>query len=171
MDLASNIDENNYSTEILSPDLSIQQAPPSFCSASATITTTNNRSLSDNSACGDQRFGTKTAVYAQWYPNIMLNRYGPWFDVDIVIPIDATTSRILKAWFLEADFELPSSSYIDTSLASSQQVHDEDVFLCENVQVGLQSRGFDMGRYVPSKQIATFHFHQRLARDLRRFVQ
>ncbi|CAB9514407.1 Choline monooxygenase, chloroplastic [Seminavis robusta] len=146
-DLAANIDETNYSTEILSPHLTIQQAPPSDAD--------------------DERFGTKTAIYAQWYPNIMLNRYGPWLDLDLVTPLDVATTQVTKAWFLETDYPVPSATYLDTSLQSSEQVHEEDVFLCENVQLGLQSRGFEAGRYVPSKQIATYHFHQRLATDLR----
>lgn len=148
VDLASNIDENSYSTEILSEELTIQQAPPSDA---------------------DERFGSKTAVYAQWYPNVMLNRYGPWLDIDIVIPRDESTCTVFKSWFLEHDFALPSKTYIEESLVSSEKVHDEDVFLCENVQLGMQSRGFDAGRYVPTKQIATYHFHQRLARDLQCF--
>ncbi|KAL7572854.1 hypothetical protein ACA910_014701 [Epithemia clementina (nom. ined.)] len=146
-DLASNIDETSYSTNLLSDILSIQQAPPS------------------SAANDDERFGNKTAVYAQWYPNLMLNRYGPWFDIDLVIPIDESTTKVLKFWFLERDFQVPSDSYIQDSIQSSERVHDEDVFLCENVQLGLQSRGFQAGRYVPSKQIATHHFHQELAKD------
>ena len=175
-DLASNIDETNYSTELLTPHLSIQQAPPRQRSPPPTrslpppqdedaTTATATASASDY----DQRFGNQTAVYAQWYPNLMLNRYGPWLDLDLVIPMTATTTQILKVWFLERDFELPCHDYIATSLASSERVHGEDVFLCENVQLGLQSHGFDTGRYVPTKQIATYHFHQQLARDLRQY--
>jgi len=172
-DLSSNIDEENYSTEILPPDLSIQHAPPS--SSSSCSTSRNNLSRTatydEQQRQQQERFGTKTAIYAQWYPNLMLNRYGPWLDMDLVSPLTATTCQIVKAWFLERSFmdSLPdrASSFIETSLQCSEQVHDEDVFLCENVQIGMQSRGFDQGRYVPSKQIATFNFHQRLARDLR----
>jgi choline monooxygenase len=152
-DLVSNIDESNYTTTILTSNLSIQQAPPALQS--------------------DQRFGTKTAVFAQWYPNLMINRYGPWFDIDIVVPISATTSRIIKAWFLEKEYDsktVSSSNYIQSSIRSSLKVHEEDVFLCENLQLGVQSYGFNQGRYVPTKQIATYHFHQRLAYDLHQYI-
>lgn len=156
-DLASNIDESNYATRILSPELSIQHAPPS----------SNGEDVA--------RFGSdRAAVYAQWYPNVMFNRYGPWLDVDIIKPVDATSCIVQKAWYLEtnyasSDATISREDYIATSLASSERVHDEDVFLCENVQRGMLARhvGFDRGRYVPSKQIAAFSFHQRLAADLR----
>jgi hypothetical protein len=100
----------------------------------------------------------------------MYNRYGPWLDVDIIKPLSAKSCTVLKAWFLERTFGDPSTvqDFIDDSLKCSRVVHDEDVFLCENVQTGLSSHGFDRGRYVPQKQIATYHFHQRLASDLRR---
>jgi choline monooxygenase len=157
-DLASNIDEAAYSTDIMSSELSIQNAPPVSSSTTSTA-------VQEESSC-DVRFGNKRAVYAQWYPNVMFNRYGPWFDVDIVIPIDAGTCQIRKAWYIERDFIIPSDTYLDECLKSSRQVHDEDVFLCENVQLGLSSRGYDRGRYVPTKQIAAHMFHRRLARDL-----
>jgi hypothetical protein len=95
----------------------------------------------------------------------MFNRYGPWLDVDIVKPIDATTSVVHKAWFPESDFivSYPTTTsredFIAESLQSSEKVHDEGVFLCENAQ---------RGWYIPSKQIGAYHFHQRLVQDLRR---
>lgn len=150
-DLSSNIDESSYFTDLVSPELSIQHAPPQPDAATA-------------------RFGTdRTAVYAYMYPNIMYNRYGPWLDVDIIKPLSANSCTVLKAWFLERSFGDPHTlqDFIDDSLKCSQVVHDEDVFLCENVQTGMSSLGYDRGRYVPQKQIATYHFHQRLASDLR----
>jgi choline monooxygenase len=149
-DLSSNINESNYGTELLSNELSVQHAP-----------------LQQSSS--NLRLGTRPAVYAYWYPNIMVNRYGPWLDVDMVIPVDDTSCMVQKAWFLERDFVTPNRhEFIQTSLRESTLVHDEDVFLCENAQRGMSSRGYDTSRYVPSKQVAAHHFHQRLAQDLKR---
>ncbi|KAI2500126.1 Ring hydroxylating alpha subunit (catalytic domain) [Fragilaria crotonensis] len=155
-DLSANIDEASYFTDLVSPELSIQNAPPKV-----EVATT--------------RFGTdRPAIYAYMYPNIMYNRYGPWLDVDIIKPLTATTCSVIKAWFLERSFGDDRDAmleFIDESIKSSRVVHDEDVFLCENVQTGMGSYGFDRGRYVPEKQIASYHFHQRLAADLRRTLQ
>jgi choline monooxygenase len=167
-DLSSNIDESLYMTDLVTPDLSIQYAPPQVAAATT-------------------RFGTqRSAVYAHLYPNIMYNRYGPWLDVDIVHPISESSSLIVKAWYIEKSMlkeeeeqkqdkgtvhhqgESNVAKFIEESLSSSRQVHDEDVFLCENVQRGMKSNGFDRGRYVPQKQIASYHFHQRLASDLQK---
>jgi choline monooxygenase len=147
-DLISNINESNYGTELLSSELSVQHAP--FIEVTA-----------------NERLGSRPGVYAYWYPNIMVNRYGPWLDVDMIIPLDDTSCMVQKSWFLERNFStLEREEFIRTSLRESTAVHDEDVFLCENAQRGMSSRGYDSSRYVPSKQVAAYHFHQRLARDL-----
>lgn len=108
-----------------------------------------------------------------------MNRYGPWFDIDIIIPLSVSTTRIIKVWFIEKDFILPNSksseslsSYIESSIKCSEQVHNEDVFLCENIQIGLQcgTNGYYRGRYVPTKQIATYHFHQQVASQLQKYI-
>lgn len=148
-DLCSNINESNYGTELLSSELSVQHAP-------------FKEEVSPN-----ERLGSRPGVYAHWYPNIMVNRYGPWLDVDMIIPLDDTSCVVQKSWFLERDFATSDrEGFIRTSLRESTAVHDEDIFLCENAQRGMSSRGYDSSRYVPSKQVAAYHFHQRLARDL-----
>jgi len=38
------------------------------------------------------------------------------------------------------------TSFINSSLESSDVVQEEDMFLCENVQIGLESPSYDMGR-------------------------
>jgi phenylpropionate dioxygenase-like ring-hydroxylating dioxygenase large terminal subunit len=85
----------------------------------------------------------------------------------MIVPLDDTSCMVQKAWFLERDFATSDrEEYIRMSLHESTVVHDEDIFLCENAQRGISSRGYDSSRYVPSKQVAAYHFHQRLARDL-----
>jgi len=149
--LSSSINESNYGTELLSSELSVQHAP-------------FKEEVSPNERLGGS---SRPGVYAYWYPNIMVNRYGPWLDVDVIIPLDDTSCVVQKSWFLERDFATSDrEGFVRTSLRESTAVHDEDVFLCENAQRGMSSRGYDSSRYVPSKQVAAHHFHRRLARDL-----
>lgn len=144
----SNINESNYGTELLSGELSVQHAP------------FKDVSLND-------RLGSRPGVYAYWYPNVMINRYGPWLDVDTIVPSDDASCVVHKSWFLERDFDASDrEGYIRNSIRESEAVHDEDVFLCENAQLGMLSRGYETSRYVPTKQVAAYHFHKRLARDL-----
>jgi len=90
VDLASNIDESHYKIEILSADLTIQHPPSN----------------------SNERFDHKTAVYAQWYPNIMLYQYGPWLDIHLVVPIKESNCIVCKSWFIEKRLKcLPKHTY------------------------------------------------------------
>lgn len=114
----------------------------------------------------DKRIGDG-AVYAFIYPNIMLNRYGPWLDTNIVIPINEEECLVRIEWFIEKAFE-SDIKFIEESLNSSEEVQFEDVFLCETVMKGLKSDAYDVGRYVPSKEGPAYKFHQDLYDDLLR---
>lgn len=148
--LAANINEDAYSTKLLSPKISAQIAPPSDSGTT-------------------ERFGRKSAVYAFVYPNMMYNRYGPWLDTNLVKPLDDNRCVVQIDWFLAKDYLSGDErrEFVENSLKSSEVVQQEDIFLCENVQQGMRSNGFERGRYVPARQQACFHFHQKLVQDYR----
>jgi choline monooxygenase len=65
--------------------------------------------------------------------------------------------------------------FVRESLEASDEVQREDTYLCENVQIGLESAGgreggreggYDRGRYAPKVEFLDYAFHQWLARDL-----
>mmetsp|Transcript_11861 Transcript_11861/g.24944 ORF Transcript_11861/g.24944 Transcript_11861/m.24944 type:complete len:440 (-) Transcript_11861:235-1554(-) len=107
------------------------------------------------------------AVYAFVYPNIMINRYGPWMDTNIVFPITADRCRVVFDYFLDPSH--PSASdptWVESSLADSHQVQVEDTQLCEEVQMGLDSPAYGAGRYAPTVEGPMLHFHQQLHQSL-----
>jgi choline monooxygenase len=105
------------------------------------------------------------AVYAWLYPNWMLNRYGPMMDTNWVIPLGPERCRTVFDYFF---VDASDPDFVARSLAASHQVQLEDVAICESVQRGLRSRGYEVGRYAPALEIGEFAFHQWLASDLRR---
>jgi choline monooxygenase len=50
------------------------------------------------------RIGSSPAVYAHLFPHTMINRYGPWCDVNMVIPVSAGHCRVVYDYFLEEAF-------------------------------------------------------------------
>ncbi len=78
----------------------------------------------------------------------MLNRYGPWLDINIVEPTGPQTCQVHFEYFLQQDFKA-DAGYVDESLEASDAVQQEDVKLCEAVQRGLRSPAYDTGRSVP----------------------
>ncbi|XP_061990313.1 choline monooxygenase, chloroplastic-like isoform X1 [Rosa rugosa] len=112
------------------------------------------------------RLGSK-ALYAFIYPNFMINRYGPWMDTNLVIPLGPRKCQVIFDYFLEASVK-DDRDYIERSLKESEKVQMEDVMLCEGVQRGLESPAYNIGRYAPTVENAMHHFHCLLHESIRK---
>jgi len=108
------------------------------------------------------------ALYVWLFPNFMLNRYGPCLDTNRVIPLGPDRCRILyEFFFLETEGE-DAQSFIQASIEQAAVTQREDIAICESVQLGLSSKGYDRGRYAPRVEMGEHHFHRMLAAGLRR---
>ncbi|KAB2033274.1 hypothetical protein ES319_D04G006900v1 [Gossypium barbadense] len=105
----------------------------------------------------NDRLGSK-AFYAFIYPNFMINRYGPWMDTNLAIPLGPRKCLVVFDYFLEASFK-DDKAFIERSLADSEKVQMEDIRLCEGVQKGIESPAYSTGRYAPNVEKAMHHFH------------
>jgi choline monooxygenase len=72
------------------------------------------------------------------------------------------TLTVFDYWFDSAC----DDAFIRRSIEASDRVQQEDVAICEAVQRGLASSGFDRGPYAPNVERADHEFHRMLARDL-----
>ncbi|KAK8601977.1 hypothetical protein V6N13_058354 [Hibiscus sabdariffa] len=105
----------------------------------------------------DDRLGSK-AFYAFIYPNFMINRYGPWMDTNLAIPLGPRKCLVVFDYFLEASLK-DDKAFIERSLKDSEKVQMEDIALCEGVQRGIESPAYNSGRYAPNVEKAMHHFH------------
>jgi choline monooxygenase len=92
--------------------------------------------------------GNQTALYIFQYPNICINRYGKWMDTNIVYPLNERQCIVHFDWFVDSTI-VHDTKLIKESIAASEVVQEEDVWLCQRVQKGLESQGYDVGRYAP----------------------
>jgi choline monooxygenase len=111
-----------------------------------------------------ERIGA-TALYAWLYPNVMLNRYGPVLDTNLVLPLSPSRTRVVIDYYFDAA-TLASPELIANALNASDRVQREDVAICESVQRGLRSGSYDRGRYSVTREAPMHHFHRLLAADL-----
>ncbi len=116
---------------------------------------------------GDSDRVGETAVYLWLYPNLALNRYGPWLDVNLVLPLGPRRCQVIFDYFHEGPVDDQAR---DRALAESDRVQQEDIAICDRVQAGLDSGVYDRGVYAPNFETPMYHFHQMLARDLRAAV-
>ncbi|CAI0628387.1 unnamed protein product [Linum tenue] len=128
--------------------------------------TTTYEKVSIQSCAGGstERVGSK-ALYAFIYPNFMINRYGPWMDTNLVVPLGPRKCQVIFDYFIEPHLK-DDKSFIEQSLIDSEKVQMEDIILCDGVQRGLESPAYCSGRYAPTVENAMYHFHQLLHSNL-----
>jgi choline monooxygenase len=102
------------------------------------------------------------------YPNFIINRYGPWMDINWVIPDSSTTCTVVFDYFYQSDLlDIEKDRVeIDKSLMASHQVQVEDALICNRVQKGLDSGIYQQGIYALAHELPMLHFHTLLKKDL-----
>ncbi|HEY0511613.1 MAG TPA: SRPBCC family protein [Thermoanaerobaculia bacterium] len=107
--------------------------------------------------------GRRIAAYYFWlFPNTMLNVY-PWgISVNVVRPLAPDRTRVS---FLSYVWD---PSRLDRGAGGGlDRVEREDEAVVESVQRGVRSRIYRRGRYSPTREQGTHHFHRLLERFLR----
>jgi len=106
--------------------------------------------------------GRKVAAYYWWlFPNLMLNFY-PWgLSANIVEPRGPSAARVrfLSYVWREPLLETGAGGPLDA-------VEREDEAVVEAVQLGVGSRLYGRGRYSPTQEKGTHHFHRLLVSAL-----
>ncbi|NNE09017.1 MAG: aromatic ring-hydroxylating dioxygenase subunit alpha [Gemmatimonadetes bacterium] len=103
--------------------------------------------------------GTAIAGYYFWlFPNIMLNFY-PWgLSVNVVKPLGVGRTRVSFLPYVWKPELLSEGAGADLD-----RVEREDEAIVEAVQRGVRSRLYERGRYSPTRETGTHHFHRMLA--------
>jgi choline monooxygenase len=118
----------------------------------------------ESQAVGQVREGDNT-YYCYVFPNLMLNVYQGYTDVNIVRPLGPDRCEVVFDFFFESTEQ--ANQKIKESIAVSHQIQQEDIAICEEVQRGLNSRAFSTGRYSVRREAAVHAFHRLLAIHLR----
>jgi choline monooxygenase len=102
--------------------------------------------------------GEVAGRYLFVFPNMMFNFY-PWgISVNVVRPL-APDSTVVEFLTYVSD----ASKLNEGAGADLHGVEMEDEAVVESVQRGIRSRSYDRGRYSPSKEQGTHHFHRLIA--------
>ncbi len=103
--------------------------------------------------------GSEVAGYYFWlFPNLMLNFY-PWgLSMNVVKPLGPDRTRVSFLSFVWDESRLAVGAG-----AELDRVEREDENVVELVQTGVRSRLYDRGRYSPTREQGTHHFHRLFA--------
>ena len=112
----------------------------------------------DLPASSPDRDEAVAGFYFWLFPNLMLNFY-PWgLSVNVVKPLGVDRTRVSFLSFVHDESKLALGAG-----AELDRVEREDESVVELVQTGVRSRLYDRGRYSPTQEKGTHHFHRLLA--------
>lgn len=102
--------------------------------------------------------GAVAARYLFIFPNLMFNFY-PWgVSINIVRPVSPSKTVVEFLNYVRDESLIESSAGADL-----HSVEMEDEAVVESVQKGIHSRFYSHGRYSPTREQGTHHFHRLIA--------
>ena len=102
--------------------------------------------------------GKVAANYLFVFPNLMFNFY-PWgISVNVVRPITSSKSVVAFLTYVRDESLMDKGAGADL-----HSVEMEDEAVVESVQRGIRSRFYSHGRYSPTREQGTHHFHRLIA--------
>jgi choline monooxygenase len=110
---------------------------------------------------------TGGAYYYFVYPNVMLNILPGRMQTNVVEPVDTDHCLVHFDYYYEADV---SESRVADDLEYSEQVQQESIEICERVQEGLHSVGYDRGRFSVECEEGVWHFQSLLKQSFARHL-
>jgi choline monooxygenase len=107
--------------------------------------------------------GDDDAQYYWLFPNVMLNVYQGQMQTNVVLPRGHDRCEVVFEWFAnDPPADVTADARWTRLLAFADEIQDEDVEICEQVQKNLRSRSYDRGRYSPTRENGVHHFHSLL---------
>ena len=106
------------------------------------------------------------ALYFWIFPNLMLNIYPDNISTNVIVPLSVDKTLTIFEWFFHDVDQERTKERIAKAINFSDEVQQEDIVLCENVQCGLRSSRYDRGRYSVKRENGVHHFHMLLSEFL-----
>ncbi|HKX84905.1 MAG TPA: SRPBCC family protein [Pyrinomonadaceae bacterium] len=104
---------------------------------------------------GQEKGGGIAAQYLFVFPNMMFNFY-PWgISVNVVRPVSPSKSVVEFLTYVSDESRLGTGAGADLD-----RVELEDEAVVASVQKGIRSRFYTHGRYSPTREQGTHHFHR-----------
>jgi choline monooxygenase len=105
-------------------------------------------------------YGSGEALYYFIYPNTMLNILPGRLQTNRVLPLGVDRCRVEFDFYYAPDDSAEAETRRTRDIAFSDEVQDEDVSICQDVQRGLASGSYEAGRLNPLRENAVHHFHE-----------
>jgi choline monooxygenase len=108
--------------------------------------------------------GEADALYYWLFPNTMVNLYPDNMSTNVILPLGPDRTLTVFEWFFAQPGSGGGWESMQQTIAFSDEIQQEDIVLCEQVQRGLRSRSYDTGRFSARRENGVHHF-QSLVRE------
>jgi len=105
-----------------------------------------------------------SALYYWLFPNTMFNIYQDNMSSNVILPLGPDRTLTVFEWFFADPGSGPGWESMQQTIAFSDEIQQEDIVICEQVQRGLRSRAYDTGRFSAKRENGVYHF-QNLVRE------
>ena len=107
----------------------------------------------------DARLGERV-TYGWSHPGFFINIYGSMMDTNVVIPTGPSSCVVVFDWYAASGCD--DGAWLRQAIDESIEVQVQDVAICESVQRGLSSPGFEPSGYSEASDAAIRAFHRTL---------
>jgi choline monooxygenase len=106
----------------------------------------------------------ESALYYWLFPNTMFNIYQDNMSSNVILPLGVDRTLTIFEWFFAEPGTGPGWESMQQTIAFSDEIQQEDIVICEQVQRGLRSRSYEAGRFSAKRENGVYHF-QTLVRE------
>jgi len=110
----------------------------------------------------------ESALYYWIFPNTMLNIYQDNVSTNVIIPLGVDRTLTIFEWFFAEPGTGSGWESMQQTIEFSDEIQQEDIALCQQVQRGLRSRSYDRGRFSAKRENGVHHFQSLVAEFLAR---
>ena len=111
-------------------------------------------------------YGEGSAHYYCVFPNLMLNILPGRLQTNLVIPIDHRKTRIIFDYYYDKIESERTRKLIVKDRDFSDEVQQEDITICEQVQIGLNSGSYQSGPLCIKRELGLLHFQNLIRRSI-----
>jgi phenylpropionate dioxygenase-like ring-hydroxylating dioxygenase large terminal subunit len=98
------------------------------------------------------------ALYWWIFPNWMLNIYPDNLSTNVIVPLGPDRTLTIFEWYFPDPDGSETRDAIEKTIAFSDEIQQEDIKICEAVQVRLGTPAYDRGRFSVLRENGVHHF-------------
>ena len=94
----------------------------------------------------------------------MFNIYQDNMSTNVILPLGHDRTLTIFEWYFAEPGSGPGWESMQQTIAFSDEIQQEDIVICEQVQRGLRSRSYTSGRFSAKRENGVHHFQELVRR-------